>query len=210
MTGQQRLSWIAWKAILRVYQSSVHGSAILQNWWVILNAPGVLSAWLGSYFIWKHAYALDLKNQLTTANMDEHVSHLAERSTYDTTAVKWITFLTLIYLPGSFVAVSWIPLRRFESNFLLKRIRAKTLYGMNFFLFNPQTRRIEVSKNFWLYMVTWIPLTLVTLIGYLLMRSFYKAKRNDSDSREAFLSRSKEWMVVGGYSPYRSVCHWVA
>ena len=31
---------------------------------------------------------------------------LAEATTNDTAAVKWITYLTLLYLPGSFVAVS--------------------------------------------------------------------------------------------------------
>lgn len=52
------------------------------------------------------AYALDLKNQYTAADINKHVSQLAEKTTNDTTAVKWITYLTLVYLPGSFVAVS--------------------------------------------------------------------------------------------------------
>lgn len=59
------------------------------------------------------AYALDLKNQYTAADINKHVSQLtektselAEKTTHDTTAVKWITYLTLVYLPGSFVAVS--------------------------------------------------------------------------------------------------------
>lgn len=52
------------------------------------------------------AYALDLKNQYTAADINNHVSQLAEKTTNDTTAVKWITYLTLVYLPGSFVAVS--------------------------------------------------------------------------------------------------------
>lgn len=54
----------------------------------------------------KFAYALDLKNQYTAADTNNHVSQLAEKTTKDTTAVKWITYLTLFYLPGSFVAVS--------------------------------------------------------------------------------------------------------
>ena len=53
-----------------------------------------------------HAYDLDLKNQLTAAKTSEHVAQLAAEATHDTTSVKWITVLTLIYLPGTFVAVS--------------------------------------------------------------------------------------------------------
>ena len=52
------------------------------------------------------AYALGLKNQYTAANTNDHVSKLAEARTRDTAAVKWITYLTLFYLPGSFIAVS--------------------------------------------------------------------------------------------------------
>ena len=54
----------------------------------------------------KFAYALDLKNQNTTADTNKNVYTLTEKTTHDTTAVKWITYLTLVYLPGSFVAVS--------------------------------------------------------------------------------------------------------
>ena len=55
------------------------------------------------------AYALDLNNQYTAANTNHHVSKLAEASSRDTAAVKWITYLTLFYLPGSFIAVSSEP-----------------------------------------------------------------------------------------------------
>ena len=54
----------------------------------------------------KHAYALDLKNQYIAANTNKHVSQLAEATNHDTTAVKWLTYLSLAYLPASFVAVS--------------------------------------------------------------------------------------------------------
>lgn len=91
------------------------------------------------------AYALDLKNQYTAANTNDHVSNLAEATTRDTAAVKWITYLTLFYLPGSFIA---------------------TLYGMNLFAFDQTTRRFVVAKDFWIYIVTWIPLTLLTFLGY--------------------------------------------
>ena len=40
---------------------------------------------------------------------------------------------------------------------------------MNFFVFDAQARRILVSDDFWKFVVTWIPLTLLTFLGYGLM-----------------------------------------
>ena len=54
----------------------------------------------------KYAYALDLKNQYTAAEANDNLFHLSEKTTRDTTAVKWITYLTVIYVPGSFISVS--------------------------------------------------------------------------------------------------------
>ena len=54
----------------------------------------------------KFPYALDLKNQYTAADTSRSVYNLSQKMTHDTTTVKWITCLTLVYLPGSFVAVS--------------------------------------------------------------------------------------------------------
>ena len=110
------------------------------------------------------AYALDLKNQYTAADTNNHVSQLAEKTTKDTTAVKWITYLTLFYLPGSFVAVS------LEKSMGLMDLPAdrilQALYGMNLFIFNPQTRRLVIAEDFWICVVTWLLLTLVTFLGY--------------------------------------------
>ncbi|KAK0514786.1 hypothetical protein JMJ35_002165 [Cladonia borealis] len=91
------------------------------------------------------AYALDLKNQSTAADTNNHVSQLAETTTRDTAAVKWITYLTLLYLPGSFVA---------------------SIYGMNLFVFNQQTMKIMIADDFWICIATWIPLTLLTFLCY--------------------------------------------
>ena len=117
------------------------------------------------------AYALDLKNQYTAADINDHVSRLtektttlAEKTTKDTTAVKWITYLTLVYLPGSFVAVSLGPPHTFTDS-PADRI-LQTLYGMNLFLFNSQTRRLEIAEDFWICVVTWFLLTLLTFFGY--------------------------------------------
>ena len=52
------------------------------------------------------AYFLELRNQDTAAFINDKMSKIASRTHEDTTSVKWITYLTVIYLPASFVAVS--------------------------------------------------------------------------------------------------------
>lgn len=37
---------------------------------------------------------------------------------------------------------------------------------MNLFLFNTQTRRLVIADDFWICVVTWFLLTLLTLLGY--------------------------------------------
>ena len=37
---------------------------------------------------------------------------------------------------------------------------------MNFFTFDGEARRINISDDFWKFVVTWIPLTLLTFLGY--------------------------------------------
>ena len=37
---------------------------------------------------------------------------------------------------------------------------------MNFFVFNQQTMRIVVAEDLWIYIATWLPLTLLTLLAY--------------------------------------------
>ena len=37
---------------------------------------------------------------------------------------------------------------------------------MNLFVFNQQTMKIMIADDFWIYIVTWIPLTLLTFLGY--------------------------------------------
>lgn len=50
-------------------------------------------------------------------------------------------------------------------------IRAsQTLYGMNLFDFDDSSRNLNVSPKLWLYFATWLPLTLVTFVGYRMMK----------------------------------------
>jgi len=120
-------------------------------------------------------YTLTLHNQLETAKVDKEVrtmtqnlcllteemkiltedmKNLTQDTVDDSTTVKIITFVSAIYLPGSFVG---------------------SIFGMNFFLFNQQTRGIEISNDFWIFIATWLPLTLIT--GTLYMLVVYLDKR---------------------------------
>ena len=104
-----------------------------------------------------------MKNQYTAADTNNHVSRLAETTTRDTAAVKWITYLTLLYLPGSFVAVSS---KIYTLVSLANDGDQKSIYGMNLFAFNQQTMNIMIADDFWIYIATWIPLTLLTFLCY--------------------------------------------
>jgi hypothetical protein len=40
---------------------------------------------------------------------------------------------------------------------------------MNFFLFNPESKQLEISPDFWMFIATWLPLTLLTGGSYVLI-----------------------------------------
>lgn len=43
---------------------------------------------------------------------------------------------------------------------------------MNFFVFNEQTREIVIARDFWIFIATWLPLTLITMGVYVLIVYF--------------------------------------
>jgi hypothetical protein len=40
---------------------------------------------------------------------------------------------------------------------------------MNFFVFDGQSRSIEIGSDFWIFIVTWLPLTMITAVIYALV-----------------------------------------
>lgn len=42
----------------------------------------------------------------------------------------------------------------------------QSVYGMNLFVFNQTTNKIMIAQDFWIYIVTWIPLTALTFLLY--------------------------------------------
>ena len=50
----------------------------------------------------------------------------------------------------------------------------QTLFGMNLFLFDQPTKKLIIADDFWIYVVTWLLLTLVTFLGYQVMARLHK------------------------------------
>jgi hypothetical protein len=55
------------------------------------------------------------------------------------------------------------------SQLSIKLTSVKSVFGMNFFLYNEDTRRIQISNDFWIFIATWLPLTLITGTLYILV-----------------------------------------
>lgn len=45
---------------------------------------------------------------------------------------------------------------------------------MNFFAFSQTNRKFMIADNFWIYVATWLPLTLLTLLAYLMLKEFHE------------------------------------
>ncbi|OJD38959.1 magnesium transport protein transmembrane region [Diplodia corticola] len=84
-------------------------------------------------------------NQAVSTEISKGVYALAMDSVDDSTIARIVTLATLIYLPASFVA---------------------SLFGMNFFDFDEGSRRMNISKDAWIYLLVTIPLTAVTGLAW--------------------------------------------
>ena len=101
---------------------------------------------------------------MKTNNLTEKTTLLTEKSGRDSLTIKWITTISLLYLPGSFVAVSNLTSLCSAKTEIAQIFQ--TLYGMNLFMFDQHSKRIVMAENFWIYAATWIPLTLLTIFVY--------------------------------------------
>ena len=117
---------------------------------------------------------MELKNQQELAKINGNLLSLQRENVDDNETVKVITFLTLIYLPGSFVAVSlliffiytvsWSPhYSRMYYLLTLYVLCEKSLFGTNLTFYNQNTSRMRVADNAWWYIVILLPLTLITI-----------------------------------------------
>jgi Mg2+ and Co2+ transporter CorA len=118
------------------------------------------------------AWSLQSRTSRIAAHITDTLSfkdaYIAKRQTEfmlrDSTTVRVITVVTLIYLPATFTA---------------------TLLGMNSFFEMDDNRRIVVSPQFWIYIVCAVPLTVATLSYWWY---FQKAKQRGERSMNGAIS----------------------
>lgn len=106
--------------------------------------------------------------------MTQRLHQLTKSTVDDSATVKIITFVSAVYLPGSFIAVS-ISLTVAEQNVA---DYSQTLLGMNLFVFEDETSRLKISPDFWIFIVLWLPLTLMTGGVYAFIKSRPKSKKD--------------------------------
>ncbi|KAF2140220.1 uncharacterized protein K452DRAFT_53018 [Aplosporella prunicola CBS 121167] len=95
-------------------------------------------------------------NQRIATGISQSVYKLTLDSVDDSAVVRVVTLATLLYLPGSFVA---------------------SLLGMNVFDFDGPRKRLNVTKDFWVYIIVTIPLTMVTVLLWWVATRREKRKR---------------------------------
>jgi len=114
-------------------------------------------------------YALTVHNQLETESLDrqlvrmtanlqnvtEKLSEVAVQSAQDAGRINAITYVSAIYLPGSFVG---------------------TLFGMNFFMFNDATNRIRIATDSWVFLMIWLGFIIATVGAYGWIRKRHERK----------------------------------
>ncbi|KAL2809086.1 hypothetical protein BJX63DRAFT_372012 [Aspergillus granulosus] len=118
------------------------------------------------------AWSLQSRTSRIAAHITDTLSfkdaYIAKRQTEfmlrDSTTVRVITVVTLIYLPATFTA---------------------TLLGMNSFFEMDDNRQIIVSPQFWIYVVCAVPLTVATLLYWWY---FQKAKQRGERSINGAIS----------------------
>ena len=112
---------------------------------------------------------IDIRNQEQSADLNGHLYNLTQDTVDDSASVRVITFLSLLYLPASFVG---------------------TLFGMNLFVFDTASRKLVIAKDFWIYALCFVPLTLITVV------SAWVWKRIDDNRRAGEGKQRKKGGVV--------------
>lgn len=87
---------------------------------------------------------LAIKDQAAAAELNRTLLELTYTTADDSAAIKVITILGLVFLPGGFIAA---------------------LFGMDFF--NFQSNKLTMGKNLWIFLAFWIPVTATTVLIYI-------------------------------------------
>ncbi|KAL4812110.1 hypothetical protein BDW67DRAFT_188990 [Aspergillus spinulosporus] len=110
--------------------------------------------------------AVDLGNRTTTGEINRRMLKLTTHSVDDSAAVRVITFLTMLYLPPSFVS---------------------TFLGMELFSFHSAegSPQFAVSKHFWIFIVLCVPLSAITFLSWRLFWNKHRHKMHEAQIQQA-------------------------
>ncbi|KAE8413047.1 hypothetical protein BDV36DRAFT_300314 [Aspergillus pseudocaelatus] len=155
----QHLLWHKMDQLLDNYES--HADAYLQAASFLQSRAATTAQLIADTF--------SFKNSHTAQEQSDYMLDLTSSTVDDSSTVRVITVVTLIYLPSTFMAVC-LPLRqttRFCNTVvsLTQFLASQTLLGMNsFFEMDPETHKLIVSPQFWIFVVCAVPLTAVTVL----------------------------------------------
>ena len=101
---------------------------------------------------------------------------IANAVRHDSIPMRTIAYVTLVVLPGAFVAA---------------------IYGMNFLFFDPETKSLVVADSFWQYWTVTIPLTAAVLIVWTLWVQIEKRRDTTAVGDEESLTFLHQSMKSG-------------
>jgi len=107
---------------------------------------------------------LDIENQANSREISTRILRLTQEGVDDNATVKVITVFTLIYLPASFMA---------------------SFLGMNLFDFKGEDGSLQASPQFWIFVVTTVPLTMLTVGAWYLYKTRHNKIRKAKSIAEA-------------------------
>jgi hypothetical protein len=132
--------------------------------------------------------ALNLKSQSTAVKINRNIWSLTKDTVDDSATVRLVTIVTLIYLPASFVAVCLYTL--WSSGSALTDW-GQSFLGMNLFTFQTSDGSgFQISKQFWVFFLMTVPLTLITVGSWAIMARKRK--------KQKLLDREKQTLDGGG------------
>ncbi|KAF2258378.1 hypothetical protein CC78DRAFT_478929, partial [Lojkania enalia] len=103
---------------------------------------------------------VQLSFNLLTWYESEVGNRIALASQNDSAAMRSITFLTFVFLPATFISA---------------------IFSMSFFNFDGEGNKWRISKDFWIYWVITIPVTLFSVMGYYYGNRFFLKKLTDEN-----------------------------
>ncbi|KAF2873767.1 hypothetical protein BDV95DRAFT_666813 [Massariosphaeria phaeospora] len=101
---------------------------------------------------------IDSKNQGKIARINLQIAQAVRN---DSIPMRTIAYVTLLFLPGAFIAA---------------------IFGMNFFQFDPQTRELIIAKSFWQFWALVISVTILVIVIWNVW--VYLEKKAETDFRK--------------------------